>query len=816
MQRASVAIGGAVQGVGFQPFVYRLARELDLAGWVSNSPSGVLVEVEGRGEGMEAFLVRLEKENPPRASIQSLEPTFLDAVGHDGFEIRRSTGSGRKSAVILPDIATCADCLADLFDPGNRRYRYPFTNCAHCGPRYSIVEALPYDRPNTTMKGFSLCPECRAEYEDPLDRRFHAQPNACAACGPQIALWDANGRSLATRGEALHRGVAALRQGRILAVKGLGGFHLVVDARNEAAVARLRRFKSREGKPFALMYPDLRRVAAHCELSALEERLLRSPEAPIVLLRRNGRDDIALDAVPHNPFLGIMLPCTPLHHLLMRDLGEPIVATSGNLAEEPICTDERQALGRLRSIADRFLVHDRPIRRHVDDSIARVVAGRELVLRRARGYAPLPVRLDTAVPCVIGYGAHLKNTVALSVGREAFVSQHIGDLQGAEANAAFRRVIDDLPALYGCRPQLIACDAHPDYPSTRYAGRAARPVLPVQHHYAHVLSCMAENRLSPPLLGVAWDGTGYGLDGTVWGGEFLRICEDAFERAAHLRTFPLPGGDAAVREPRRSALGLLFELFGEEVFERPDLIGLCGLARPEASLLRSALVRGVNAPRTSSIGRLFDAVSAMLGLRRRRQFEGQAAMEAILGSADNWVQAFLAAGHVCMVMGYTEYEPIARTHSVPIVVTGFEPLDILQGVYMAVRQLEEGRAEVENQYARTVRRQGNPTALRLIREVFRIVPRKWRGVGEIAASGLGLRPPYADLDAATRFGVAVHYAEETGECISGLILQGRSKPTDCPAFGRRCVPEHPLGATMVSSEGACAAYYAHRRMGAAS
>lgn len=416
MQRASVAIGGAVQGVGFRPFVYRLARELDLAGWVSNSPSGVLVEVEGRGEGMEAFLVRLEKERPPRASIQSLEPTFLDAVGYHGFEIRRSTGSGRKSAVILPDIATRADCLADLFDPGNRRYRYPFINCAHCGPRYSIVEALPYDRPNTTMKGFSLCPECRAEYEDPLDRRFHAQPNACAACGPQIALWDANGRSLATRGEALHRGVAALRQGGILAVKGLGGFHLTVDAHNEAAVARLRRFKSREGKPFALMYPDLRRVAAHCELSALEERLLRSPEAPIVLLRRNGRDDIALDAVPHNPFLGIMLPSTPLHHLLMRDLDEPIVATSSNLAEEPICTDERQALGRLRSIADRFLVHDRPIRRHVDDSIARVVAGRELVLRRARGYAPLPVRLDTAVPCVIGYGAHLKNTVALSVG----------------------------------------------------------------------------------------------------------------------------------------------------------------------------------------------------------------------------------------------------------------------------------------------------------------------------------------------------------------------------------------------------------------
>ena len=622
----SVGIRGAVQGVGFRPFIYRLARELGLAGWVSNSPSGVLVEVEGGAEGLEAFLVRLEQEKPPRASIQSLEPTVLDALGYDGFEIRRSTESGRRNAAILPDVATCADCLADLFDPGNRRYRYPFTNCSHCGPRYSIVEALPYDRRNTTMKGFSLCPECRAEYEDPLNRRFHAQPNACAECGPHLALWDAKGRSLATRDEALRRGAAALRQGRILAVKGLGGFHLTVDARNEAAVARLRRFKNREEKPLALMYPDLPRIAAHCEVSALEERLLCSPEAPIVLLRRNGRDDLAFNVAPHNPFLGIMLPCTPLHHLLMRDLGQPIVATSGNLAEEPICTGERQALRRLGRIADLFLVHDRPIRRHVDDSIARVVQGRELVLRRARGYAPLPVHLHAAIPSIIGCGAHLKNAVALSVGHEVFLSQHIGDLQSAETGAAFRQAIDDLQALYGRSPELLACDAHPDYLSTRYAARAKRPVLPVQHHYAHVLSCMAENRLAPPLLGVAWDGTGYGLDGTVWGGEFLRITHDSFVRAAHLRTFPLPGGDAAVREPRRSALGLLFELFEEQVFERADLMRLCGLARAEAPLLRTALVRGVNAPRTSSMGRLFDAVSAMVGLRRHRQFEGQAAM----------------------------------------------------------------------------------------------------------------------------------------------------------------------------------------------
>ena len=627
IQRMSIVIRGTVQGVGFRPFIYRLARDLDLTGWVHNSPLGVLVEVEGSKERLKAFLVRIEKEKPPRASIQSLEPTCLDPVGYNRFEIRQSTGSGRKKALILPDIATCADCLTDLFDPKNRRYQYPFTNCTHCGPRYSIIEALPYDRPHTTMKGFAMCRQCRAEYEDPLNRRFHAQPNACPECGPQLELWDAKGRSKAIQGAALRQGVAAVRQGRILAVKGLGGFHLIVDARNEAAVARLRHFKNREEKPFALMYPNLRRIAAHCELSELEERLLCSPEAPIVLLRRNGRDDLASNVAPHNPYFGIMLPYTPLHHLLVHELGRPIVATSGNLAEEPICIDEPQALQRLGKIAELLLVHDRPIRRHVDDSIVRVAEGRELVLRRARGYAPLPVELETAIPSVIGVGAHLKSAVALSIERDAFVSQHIGDLQTAEANAAFCQVIDDFQALYEINPHFIACDAHPDYQSTRYAGHSKRSVLPVQHHCAHVLSCMAENRLTGPLLGVAWDGTGFGLDGTIWGGEFLRISKDSCERAAHLRTFPLPGGDAAVREPRRSALGLLFELFGEKVFEQPDLIRLCGFARVEAALLCTALVRKVNSPRTSSIGRLFDAVSAIVGLRHHCRFEGQAAME---------------------------------------------------------------------------------------------------------------------------------------------------------------------------------------------
>ncbi len=626
IHRMCIAIRGAVQGIGFRPFIYRLARELDLAGWVNNVPWGVLVEVEGDRPRLDTFLVRLEKEKPPLASIQSLEPTHLDAVGYDGFEIRPSVESGRRSALIPPDIGTCGDCLADLLDPGNRRHRYAFTNCAQCGPRYSIIEALPYDRPRTTMRAFTMCSACRAEYEDPRNRRFHAQPNACPACGPRLELWDADGRPVATR-SALHHGVAAVRAGGILAVKGLGGFHLLVDARDEAAVGRLRRLKNRDEKPLAVMCPGLRSAAAHCELSALEARLLCSPEAPIVLLKRNGRDDLAGNIAPHNPLLGIMLPSTPLHHLLMRDIAGPVVATSSNLAEEPICTDEREALHRLAGIADRFLVHDRPIRRHVDDSIVRVVQGRELVLRRARGYAPLPVHLDAAVPAILAVGAHLKNTVALSLEREVFVSQHVGDLQTPEANAAFGQAIDDLQALYGITPDILACDAHPDYQSTRYAGRSKRPVVPVQHHYAHVLSCMAENRLAAPVLGVAWDGTGFGPDGTVWGGEFLRIGAGSFERVAHLRTFPLPGGEAAVREPRRSALGLLFELFGEALFDRPDLTRLCGFLRAETSVLRTAVVRKLNTPRTSSMGRLFDGVSAILGLRHRSRFEGQAAMD---------------------------------------------------------------------------------------------------------------------------------------------------------------------------------------------
>jgi len=624
-------IRGAVQGVGFRPFVYRLAGGRGLRGWVNNSAQGVFVEAEGRREELNEFLLSIERESPPRSFIQSLEYSFLDPVGYESFEIRESASDGQKTSLVLPDIATCDECLRDIFDPGDRRYLYPFTNCTNCGPRFSIIRALPYDRPNTTMKSFIMCEACSAEYEDPSDRRFHAQPNACPDCGPGLELWDATGKKLAPGHEALLATAEAVRQGRVAAVKGIGGFHLIVDARSEAAISRLREAKHREEKPLALMFPSMDAIRAECRVSELEGRLLRSPESPIVLLSREGREpfgeSVLADSVaPGNPHLGAMLPYTPLHHVLMAELGFPIVATSGNLSDEPICTDEQEAAERLSGIADLFLVHDRPIARHVDDSVARVILGREAVVRRARGYAPLPVRVKDEAPPVLAVGAHLKNAVAVSIGRDVFVSQHVGDLETTQAFEAFHQVIGDLQGIYGHEAAAVACDAHPDYLSTGYAERSGLPVERVQHHYAHILSCMAENEIQGPVLGVSWDGTGYGPDGTIWGGEFLRATVDSFTRSAHFRTFRLPGGDTAIREPRRAAVGLLHELLGESMTEHGDLHPMRSFAPGELRTLLEMLRAGVNSPRTSSVGRLFDVVAALTGLRQVNSFEGQAAM----------------------------------------------------------------------------------------------------------------------------------------------------------------------------------------------
>ena len=627
-ERLRVLVRGAVQGVGFRPFVYRLATSLDLAGWVLNGPRGVEIEVEGPGPRLREFLVALEQDAPPRALVQGLEGAWLDPVPYTGFEIRESAHDGEQTALVLPDLAMCDDCRREITTPSDRRYRYPFTNCTNCGPRFTIIHALPYDRAATSMRQFVMCPACETEYHDPANRRFHAQPNACPVCGPQVVLCGADGRVVAAADDALQQAARAIRQGRIVAVKGLGGFHLMANAVDAEAVERLRARKHRDEKPFAIMCPTIEHVRAACDVSLDEWRLLCSPESPIVLLDR--RTDLPADIVravaPGTNTLGVMLPYTPLHHVLLDDVGGPVVATSGNRTDEPICTDAREALARLGDIADLFLVHDRPIVRHVDDSIVRVVLGRELVLRRARGYAPLPVPMRPSPGAMLAVGAHLKNAVALATGSSVFISQHLGDLETPQAVRAFGRAIDDLQTLLHTAPEVVVADAHPGYVSTKHAVELGLPVVHVQHHLAHVAGCLAENDLEPPALGVAWDGTGLGADRTIWGGEFLRVGADGWSRAACLRPFWLPGGDAAAREPRRSAFGLLYTIHGPDVTTL-DLPAVRSFAVADRHVLCQAIARHLNTAVTTSTGRLFDAVAALIGLRERSSFEGQAAMQ---------------------------------------------------------------------------------------------------------------------------------------------------------------------------------------------
>jgi hydrogenase maturation protein HypF len=668
-QRIHGIIRGAVQGVGFRPFVYRLARELHLTGWVNNSSQGVFVEVEGDPAALAAFLIRLRRDHPPRAFIQSLEYAYLDPAGFADFAIKESDPSGEKSALILPDIALCDDCRGELFDPANRRYRYPFINCTNCGPRFSIITALPYDRPNTTMRLFTMCPECQREYDTPDDRRFHAQPNACPLCGPRIDLCDSEGKPLASGNEALLQAVIALRQGKIAAVKGIGGFHLMAAASHDEAIRHLRERKHREEKPFAVMFPSLSSIHDICTVSEQEAQTLAAPEAPIVLLGRRSDplDETLADGIaPRNPYIGAMLPYAPLHHLLLHDLGMPVVATSGNLTDEPICTDNAEALQRLSGIADLFLMHNRSIARHIDDSIVRIVDGRITVMRRARGYAPLPVRLAHAVPTVLAVGAHLKSTVAISRGHDVVMSQHLGDLETPEAYAAFRAETSQIQSLCDVTPIAVVSDSHPDYLSTAYARSRPEKQVHIQHHVAHVAACMAENEIPTPFLGVAWDGTGLGTDGTIWGGEFFAVRDSMFTRIAHLRTFPLPGGDQAAREPRRSAAGLLFAIGGTDALSWRNIPALETFTGRERLTLSQMLVGALNAPLTSSAGRLFDAVSALLNLRQRNTFEGQAAMElewiAELAGTDRYPVVFHESGDGTgpSITYIVDWEPMVR------------------------------------------------------------------------------------------------------------------------------------------------------------
>ncbi|WP_046492714.1 carbamoyltransferase HypF [Prochlorothrix hollandica] len=662
VQRLKITINGLVQGVGFRPFVYGLARELDLGGWICNTSQGVMIEVQGYPRQLAQFLQRLSQDKPPHSRLDRLTTQVFEPVSlPEPFTIRPSQGTADPSAFVLPDLATCSPCLQDLWDPHNRRHRYPFTNCTHCGPRYSIIHNLPYDRPRTTLAQFSLCPQCQGEYEDPGDRRFHAQPNACAQCGPRLEFWrSGDEQPQAMAEEALQRAIDHLRQGQIIAVKGLGGFQLMVAAHQEEAVQRLRQRKQRPHKPLAVMFPDLPILEQYCDVSPAEAHLLQSAAAPIVLLTRrrdsptldpnrasNRAGNLAPSLAPDNPNLGVMLPTTPLHHLLLRDYGLPLVATSGNVSGDPLCWQTADALVCLGSIADGFLSHDRPIARPVDDSIVRVVAGEPLVLRRARGYAPLPLTVTSTgfnppTTALLALGGHFKNTLALYHQGQVILSPHLGNLDSLRSRDRVQETLETLQRLYNFQPQALACDAHPDYGSSQMAQSLARilapdpaqplPLFPVQHHYAHVRAVMAEQQIPGPVLGVVWDGLGYGLDGQLWGGEFLRVIPGAaapgFERVAHWRSFPLPGGDRTAREPRRSALGLLFSL-GLVSRDRPTLPPTLApyFSPAELHLLLQTLDRHLYCPATTSMGRLFDGVSALLGLCPPvTSFEGQGAM----------------------------------------------------------------------------------------------------------------------------------------------------------------------------------------------
>ncbi|HET8760075.1 MAG TPA: carbamoyltransferase HypF, partial [Nitrospiria bacterium] len=625
-RRVDVLVSGRVQGVGFRPFVYRLAVELGLSGWVKNERGGVRVAAEGEPAALDRFVHRLRSEAPPHAAIDDVRATSGELIGVAGFAIHPSDSEGAAGVHVPPDVMPCPECLRDVLDPSNRRYRYPFTHCASCGPRYTIIRAMPYDRSNTTMARFPMCAACRAEYDDPSDRRFHAEAIACPACGPQLAAWDNDGRVESTGYDAVAAAAAAIRNGRIVAVKGVGGFHLLAEATNDSAVRELRRRKHRPDKPFAVLCESLDAVEAWCDVAEPERLLLQSVEGPIVLVRARS-SAVAPSVAPGNPNLGVMLPPSPLHLLVARAVKAPVVATSGNRSDEPICIEERDAVERFRGIADLLLVHDRAIERRVDDSVVRVIGDDAVVLRVGRGYAPLVIPVARSEVSTLAVGGGQKNTVALRTSEAVALSQHIGNLSAADTRAVHRRTASDLAGLHGVTPAVTRCDRHPDDAAARDSASFGQPVVGIQHHHAHVLACRAEHGLDGPVLGVAWDGTGYGLDGTIWGGEFLIVDDGSWRRVGHLRTFRLPGGEQAIREPRRAALGVLVELFGERVATRDDLPPLASWSASERAVLARMASRAVNAPLTSSVGRLFDAVSSLIGIRQTATFEGQAAMD---------------------------------------------------------------------------------------------------------------------------------------------------------------------------------------------
>jgi hydrogenase maturation protein HypF len=622
-----ISVRGVVQGVGFRPFVYQLAKRHNLRGWVRNTSEDVQIEVEGNVKDIEEFVKELREQAPPMSHIEGIKVVSSTPKNYNRFEIRESIAEAGKYQLVSPDIATCPDCLKEIFDPKDRRYRYPFTNCTNCGPRFTIIRDIPYDRPNTTMQSFKMCPACHQEYDDPLNRRFHAQPNACPVCGPKLELADANGKSIACE-DVITKTAALLKEGKIVAVKGLGGFLFACDATSDKAVNRLRQRKNRPAKPLAIMMANIDEIKRHCELNKAEENLLKSPGSPIVLVKWKSESKIAKAVAPGLKYLGVMLPYTPLHHLLLRDVGLPLVMTSGNLSEEPIAKDNDEALCRLGGIADYFLVHDRDIYARYDDSVMIVEQDLPRFARRARGYAPYPIHLPYQSRQILGCGAEEKNTFCLTRDNYAFVSQHIGDMENLETLEHYVNTIGLYKKLFRIEPKIIAYDMHPEYLPTKYAeelgGNLGLKLFPVQHHHAHIASCLADNGVKGPVIGVALDGTGYGMDGNIWGGEFMVADYKDFRRAAHLEYLPLAGGALAIKKPYRTAIGYLMAL-GLDLDKK--LPFLKQVDANEIAVIRNQVQTKFNAPLTSSMGRLFDAAAALCGVRGVIEYEAQAAIE---------------------------------------------------------------------------------------------------------------------------------------------------------------------------------------------
>jgi len=730
LKSASISVRGIVQGVGFRPFVYGLAVEHNLKGWVYNTSEDVKIEVEGETEAVEQFERELEAKAPPLAHIESVTIEHHPPLGYKNFEIRQSQAQEGKYQLISPDVATCQACLGELLNPEDRRYRYPFTNCTNCGPRFTIIEGMPYDRPKTTMRSFQMCPQCQAEYDNPLDRRFHAQPNACPKCGPQVELVDNQG-NLVTKSNPVAAASQLLREGKIVAIKGLGGFLLACDATSDTVVKTLRQRKKRSSKPFAIMVTDIDEAKGHCYVSPEEENLLTSPQSPIVLMRWREDSSVSREVAPNLRFLGIMLPYTPLHHILLRDTGLPLVMTSGNLSEEPIARDNDEASRRLSGIADYFLIHNRDIYSRYDDSVAIVERGTSQLIRRARSYAPYPIRLSFKAKQVLGCGAEEKNTFCLTKDNYAFLSQHIGDMENMETLEHFDSTISLYKRLFHIQPEIIAHDLHPDYLATKYAqglGESGLKLIPVQHHHAHIASCLADNGLESPVIGVAFDGTGMGADGNIWGGEFLVADYRNFRRAGHLEYLPLPGGAAAIKRPRRTAIGYILTLLGEDALnaviaseaKQSQLASVGQVTEVEVEVIKRQIERKINSPLSSSMGRLFDAISALLGIRGEVNYEGQAAVELEMAAHSSVIARRVSDEAISHVQESYPYH-IIEDEGIRVV----RLKDLLSAVIEDLRQgISKGRISVKF----------HDTVARMINEMCHLIADE-TGLTQVALSG---------------------------------------------------------------------------------